>query len=81
MAGNVWEWTSSLYQDYPYDAQDGREDVNSTGPSAAGRRVGQRQYQRPVCPPQLVPPNVHRHQHRFSLCPLTIVLKNWFLSF
>jgi serine/threonine-protein kinase len=27
MAGNVREWTSSLHRDYPYDAGDGREDM------------------------------------------------------
>ncbi len=34
MAGNVSEWTSSVYKDYPYDATDGRED-----PKVAGDRV------------------------------------------
>jgi len=34
MAGNIWEWMSSLHRDYPYDSSDGRED-----PEAGSDRV------------------------------------------
>ena len=31
MTGNVWEYTSSLYKPYPYDKDDGREDLTIKG--------------------------------------------------
>ena len=30
-SGNVWEWTNSLYSDYPCQAEDGREDLTASG--------------------------------------------------
>ena len=32
MTGNTWDWTSSLHQPYPYNAEDGREKQEEEGP-------------------------------------------------
>ena len=31
MAGNWWEWTGSVFKNYPYDPEDGREDLEAGG--------------------------------------------------
>jgi serine/threonine protein kinase len=31
MAGNIWQWTSSLYKPYPYHPDEGREDLHASG--------------------------------------------------
>ena len=37
MTGNTWDWTSSRYMDYPYNAADGREDPVTPGARRVAR--------------------------------------------
>jgi iron(II)-dependent oxidoreductase len=39
LVGNAWEWVSSAYRPYPYDARDGREDL-TPGPVRGTRGGG-----------------------------------------
>ena len=40
MSGNVWQWTRSLYRQYPYDPHDGREDFDASVREARALRGG-----------------------------------------
>ncbi len=39
MSGNIWQWTSSFYRNYPYDKDDGRESDTDTGGARYPARV------------------------------------------
>ena len=43
MVGNVWEWCQSKYEAYPYQVDDGREELERTKCSGAAGRLLVRQ--------------------------------------
>ena len=65
MAGNVWEWTGSLKQPYPYQEQDGRNSLDADGARALARRVvlgcrSERALRLPWREPSGLPGRLHR---------------------
>ncbi|MGB8647485.1 MAG: SUMF1/EgtB/PvdO family nonheme iron enzyme, partial [Anaerolineae bacterium] len=40
LSGNVWEWTRSVYQKYPYQSQDGREKLDASDDKSRVLRGG-----------------------------------------
>lgn len=40
MVGNIWEWCSTAFKAYPYDASDGREDINVDEEAMRANRGG-----------------------------------------
>ena len=62
LSGNVWEWTRSIYQSYPYVANDGREDLKSreTRVLRGGAFYNSERYVRCACRDRSSPGNRHR---------------------
>jgi iron(II)-dependent oxidoreductase len=48
MAGQVWQWTTSLYKPYPYDVDDGREDLTVSASRVARGSSSGSPVQRPA---------------------------------
>jgi formylglycine-generating enzyme len=69
MAGNVWEWTSSLYMPYPYRQTDGREEPGSRASRAlrGGGFFSNGMYVRCACRAGPAP-DVRNNAYGFRVC-------------
>ncbi len=69
MSGNVWEWTSSPYEPYPYDEEDGRENTTDDGNVYYVLRGGSWDYPSmgyfPAAIREVVPPAVYSYDLGF----------------
>ena len=72
LSGNAWTWTLSLYQDYPYDADDGREKIEAEGNRVlrGGSWINDNVFARAVNRDYLVPAN------RFNNYGFRLVLRS-----
>ncbi len=69
MAGNVWEWTSSLFKSYPYSQSDGQRCANFYWQSCAAWRLVVQLLRSRARPPATAPPGTNGNGVRLAARP------------